>query len=213
MKILFFGDSLTDGGRDRSGEAYPSLQMGTGFPLLINARLGRDYPEKKFQFVNRGVNGNRLSELYARIEPDVVLERPDVISLMAGINDCGFYSLWGLQVDADRFGRLYETMIDELHGFLPNASFLICEPIFYPAGWRKDNKEGIRELLPPIQQAAKRTAEKKGIPFLPLQEKFEALCKAQEPEYWLFDGIHPTPAGHQVIADAWIELFQKEYLQ
>lgn len=209
MKILFFGDSLTDGCRDRRPDADPNCNMGQSYPCLVSARLGRDFPEKKLTFCNRGIGGNRLSELYARLEPDVVMERPDVVSIMAGINDCGFYSKWGLQVDAARFKNLYHTMIHEIRGFLPEVKFMLCEPVFYPAGWRKDNAEHIAQILPPVQQAAAETAEEQGIPFVALQQRFTDLCKAGTPEYWLWDGIHPTLSGHQLIADEWLKVFDQ----
>ena len=207
MKILFFGDSLTDGCREKSPDADPNCNMGQSYPCLVSARLGRDFPEKKYTFCNRGIGGNRLSELYARLEPDVVMEQPDLVSIMIGINDCGFYAKWGLPVDADRFGRLYHTMINEIREFLPDVQFILCEPVFYPAGWRKDDQEGIGQLLPAVQQAAAKVAAEQRIPYVRLQEQFYALCKNGEPEYWLWDGIHPTLSGHQLIADEWLKTF------
>lgn len=207
MKILFFGDSLTDGNRDRRPEADLNGNMGQSYPCLVSARLGRDYPEKQLTFCNRGIGGNRLSQLYARLEPDVVMERPDVVSIMAGINDCGFYSSWGLEVDVNRFQSLYHRLINEIRGFLPEVKFLLCEPMFYPAGWRKNNQEHIAEMLPPVRRAVQEVAREQGIPFVALQDKFTALCEKGNPEYWLWDGIHPTLAGHQLIADEWIKTF------
>ncbi len=211
MKILFFGDSITDADRNKTPNASPSNDMGQGYAALITAKLGAQFPEQ-YTFCNKGIGGDRLSELYARLERDVVLEKPDLVSIFVGINDCGFYSVWGLDVNVDRFKQLYRNMLNEIRSFLPNVKFIICEPSFYPAGSRKEDETHIGDMLPPVRQAVREIAEEEGIPFVALQDKFTALCKNGTPEYWLWDGIHPTLAGHQMIADEWIQVFQRNFL-
>ncbi|MBE7042216.1 MAG: GDSL family lipase [Ruminococcaceae bacterium] len=211
MKILFFGDSITDADRNKTPNATPSNHMGQGYASLIHAKLGKEYPEKNYTFCNKGIGGDRLSELYARLERDVVLEKPDLVSIFVGINDCGFYSVWGLDVDVQRFKKLYHNMIHEIRSFLPDVKFMICEPTFYPAGSRKDDETHIGDMLPPVRQAVREVAEEQGIPFVALQDKFTALCEKGNPEYWLWDGIHPSLSGHQLIADEWISVFLENF--
>ncbi len=211
MKILFFGDSITDADRNKTPQASPSNNMGQGYAALVHAKLGAEFPEKEYTFCNRGIGGNRLSELYARLEQDVVLEKPDLVSIYVGINDCGFYSVWGLEVDVQRFKNLYHNMINEIRSFLPDVKFMLCEPTFYPAGIRKDDETHIGDMLPPVRQAVREVAEEQGIPFVALQDKLTALCEKGNPEYWLWDGIHPTLPGHQLIADEWLSVFHQNF--
>ena len=89
MKILFYGDSITDMGRDRemSENAFAlGLGLGTGYVNFVAAELMNESP-KKYQFINRGVSGNRSVDLYARIKSDCWNYQPDVWSVLVGIND------------------------------------------------------------------------------------------------------------------------------
>ena len=67
MKILFQGDSITDAGRARDND----VNVGVGYPLLVKAMLGFELPGK-YEFVNRGVSGNRIVDVYARIKKDII---------------------------------------------------------------------------------------------------------------------------------------------
>ena len=82
MKILFQGDSITDAGRARDND----VNVGTGYPLLVKAALGLEAPGE-YEFVNRGISGNRIVDLYARIRRDIINVKPDVMSILIGIND------------------------------------------------------------------------------------------------------------------------------
>lgn len=210
MKILFFGDSVTDADRNKTPAATPMNAMGQGYAALIDAKLGAEFPGQ-YTFCNRGIGGNRLSELYARLEQDVVLEKPDLVSIFAGINDSGFYSVWGLELDIARFKRVYHAMIQEIRSFLPDVKFMICEPVFYPAGSRKDDETHIGATMPSVRRAVREVAEEQKIPFVALQDRFTAQCEQGNPEYWLWDGIHPTLPGHQLIADEWISVFRQNF--
>ena len=82
MKILFQGDSITDAGRSRDNDQY----IGTGYPLLVKSELGYKFPGK-YEFINRGISGNRIVDLYARIKADIINIKPDVMSILIGVND------------------------------------------------------------------------------------------------------------------------------
>ncbi len=82
MKILFQGDSITDSGRDKGSEVH----VGTGYPLLVKSELGFCEPGK-YEFINKGINGNRIVDIYARIRQDIINLTPDVLSILVGVND------------------------------------------------------------------------------------------------------------------------------
>ena len=82
MKILFQGDSITDCGRSREN----NINVGTGYALLVKSALGFEEPAAH-EFLNRGISGNRIVDVYARIKKDIINLKPDVMSLLIGVND------------------------------------------------------------------------------------------------------------------------------
>lgn len=205
--ILFQGDSITDGLREKNRDRAWDLnhQMGHGYAFLVNARWGAQYPERRFAFINRGISGNRIADLYGRWQEDAVNLRPDVLSILVGINDVGF-TMWEQSGSGpERFGRIYQLLLDEARAANPALLTVLMEPFVMPVGDRKDTYQDWLSLLRPLQEQTRLIAERNGAIFIPLQERFERLCQVREASYWVWDGIHPTVSGHQVIADAWME--------
>ena len=205
--ILFQGDSITDGLREKNKDRAWDLnhQMGHGYAFLVNARWGAQYPERHFAFINRGISGNRIADLYGRWQEDAVNLRPDVLSILVGVNDVG-YTMWEQSGSGpERFGRIYQLLLDEARAANPALLPVLMEPFVMPVGDRKDTYQDWLSLLQPLQEQTRLIAERNGAIFIPLQERFNALCQVREASYWVWDGIHPTVSGHQVIADAWME--------
>lgn len=205
--ILFQGDSITDGLREKNRDRAWDLnhQMGHGYAFLVNAAWGAQYPERRFAFINRGISGNRIADLYGRWQEDAVNLRPDVLSILVGINDVGF-TMWEQSGSGpERFGRIYQLLLDEARAANPALLTVLMEPFVMPVGERKDAYQDWLSLLRPLQEQTRLIAERNGAIFIPLQERFERLCQVREASYWVWDGIHPTVSGHQVIADAWME--------
>ena len=200
--ILFQGDSITDCGRSRED----NIHLGEGYASLITAALGYDVPGA-YTFLNKGISGNRIVDLYARIKCDFINLKPDVLSILIGVND-----VWhevGMQngVDADKFFKVYCMLIEEIKEALPDTKIMILEPFVLkgPA-----TEEAWNIFDPEVRlraQKAKEVAEKYGLPFIPLQDKFDEAATKCEPTYWLRDGVHPTLMGHELIKKAWLEAF------
>ncbi|MDE7262393.1 MAG: SGNH/GDSL hydrolase family protein [Oscillospiraceae bacterium] len=209
MKILFLGDSITDVGRDRTNPG----SLGQGYPLLIGSRLGADFPGQHV-FRNTGISGNRIVDLYARIKLDCWNWQPDVLSALVGIND-----VWhDLRedpngVDADRFRRVYRMLAEDTLERLPGVTLLLMEPFVLPGTATQNNWPAFAREVFLRAQAVRDVAEQFGACFLPLQGLLDEACKRCPPEHWLMDGVHPTPAGHQLIADAWMDLFRREIVK
>ena len=107
--ILFQGDSITDCGRNR--EMITST--GVGYPLLVKAQLGFENPGE-YTFINKGISGNRIVDLYARIKADIINLKPDYISFLIGVNDV-WHEFGGHNgVDADKFEKIYTMLIEEI---------------------------------------------------------------------------------------------------
>lgn len=151
-------------------------------------------------------------DIYARIKKDCWNIQPDFISLLMGINDVWHEIGDQNGVDADRFYRVYRMLVEDTMERLPNVKFILMEPFVLPGTGTSEGWETFAKELPLRVQAVRQIAEELHTLFLPLQEMFEKACEVQPPEYWLMDGVHPTPAGHQLIADAWLNLFDREVL-
>ena len=213
-KILFQGDSITDAGRVQTNPAGSNGALGFGYPLLVQAKLGVDCPGE-YEFVNHGISGNRIVDLYARVKRDMIHDAPDVLSILIGVNDV-WHDLADIPngVSAPKFERVYDLMLDEIVEALPHTRLLILEPFVLPGPATKnpDNPalwEFFSREVPLRAQAARRVAERHHAYFLPLQERFDEACRQAEPVYWLRDGVHPSPMGHELIAREWIKAFRQ----
>lgn len=202
--LLFQGDSITDAGRERSSPGFNEpAAMGRGYAFLVMCRLLAKHPGVGLQVHNRGISGDRVPDLRARWQQDTVALAPDVLSILIGVND-----LWH-QMDGRYAGSVadYERGLGELLGqtrrALPQTRLVLCEPFVLRCGavterWFPEFDER--------RAAAARVAADTGALFVPFQSSFDrALATGSGPEYWAADGVHPTPAGHQLMADTWVE--------
>ena len=159
---------------------------------------------------NTGISGDRSVDIYARIKRDCWNIQPDVISVLMGINDVWHEIGDQNGVDADRYYRMYRMLVADTLERLPDVKFLLMEPFVLPGRGTAEGWETFAREVPLRVQAVKQVAGEFHTAYLPLQERLEKACEVQPPEYWLVDGVHPTHAGHQLIADAWLELFDRE---
>ena len=205
MKILFQGDSITDAGRKREDGS----SKGMGYPTLVAARLGFDYPNE-YEFINRGISGNRISDLFARIKVDMINESPDVMSILIGVHDVWTEIIGGNGIREDLFETIYDLLISELKKALPDLRIMVMEPFVLKGTATEHNLEEFKTEVALRGAAARRVVEKHGLEFIPLQEKFDEAVKLAAESYWLYDGVHPTAAGHELIAREWMKQFAKK---
>ena len=122
-RILFQGDSITDCGRKRE-EFYG---MGSGYANLVKASLGTDRPGE-FEFLNRGVSGNRIVDLYARMKIDLINLAPDYLSIFIGVNDVWHEIAKGNGVATPKFEKIYSMLLEEVREFLPETKVFLIAP-------------------------------------------------------------------------------------
>ena len=203
MRILFQGDSITDAGRDRNN----LWSLGTGYPLLVSASLGLTMPQK-FEFINKGISGNRIVDVYARIKSDIINLKPDVMSLLIGINDV-WHELGDSPngVDADKFFKIYSMLIEEVKEALPNIKIMILEPFVLKGCSTTEHWDYFYTEAKKRSEMARKIAQKYDLPFIELQAGFDELYKEAGEGYWLGDGVHPTPMGHEFIKNKWLDAF------
>ena len=193
--ILFQGDSITDAGRSRTNDN----ERGLGYPNLVSAELGFKYPGE-YKFINKGISGNRIVDLYARIKCDFINLKPDYLTILIGINDVWHEINDRNGVDNEKFFRVYCNLIEEIKTMLPDIRIFILEPFVLDACATTANYGIFRRETLMRAESAKKAAEKYGLEFIPLQDKFDEAEKKAGAAYWLGDGVHPTAAGHELIA-------------
>lgn len=203
MKILFQGDSITDAGRSREKDFY----MGSGYAALVTAELSYNHPGE-YEFVNRGISGNRISDLLARMKCDMVNLQPDVMSILIGVNDVWHEINYENGVRTELFEELYNVLVQEIKRELPDLRLIIMEPFVLKGSATEENWEQFHTEVLAKAVAARRVAEKNNLEFISLQEKFDMLSKNTPTDYWLRDGVHPTLAGHEMIAKEWLKMFE-----
>lgn len=203
MKILFQGDSITDAGRSREN----NVEIGVGYPLLVKASLGFE-SHGKYEFFNRGISGNRIVDVYARIKSDIINIKPDVMSLLIGVNDVWHEFAVENGVDAEKFYKIYDMLIEEVKEALPDIKIMILEPFVLKGSATEENWEGFCTEVKKRSQMAQKISEKYNLPFIRLQEGFDELSKNIDTSYWLSDGVHPTAMGHEFIKQEWLKAFR-----
>ena len=210
MRILFQGDSITDAAR--SNECGCKHAMGQGYALLAAARLAAKYPGE-IEYLNFGVSGDRCVDIYARIRRDCWNHKPDVVSFLFGVNDIGHEYAAQNGVDHDRAVRVSRMLIEDTLAALPGVQIMLLEPFIIKGTATERNWEEYDRQIRARAAATKQLAEEYGLIFVPLQEKLDEVCRLCEPTYWVWDGVHPTIAGHQLMADAWVEAFEREIMK
>ena len=204
MKILFQGDSITDAGRVRTEPA----DMGVGYARFVKARLSLDYPAK-YEFLNRGVGGNRVADVYSRMYPDIIALRPDLMSIMIGTNDYPWSDDDKYQV---RFERVFNMLLEDVKTDLPDLKLMIMEPFVLPGDRVVAENYPLRRAGTERRaESAVKLAEKFGAKFVPTQKALDDVLDKAPIDYWTIEGVHLTEAGHQILADQWIKAFKEMY--
>ncbi|MBO5060700.1 MAG: SGNH/GDSL hydrolase family protein [Clostridia bacterium] len=205
MRILFQGDSITDAGRSRENDS----NTGIGYPTLVKAALGFESPDK-FEFLNRGISGNRVIDLYARIKSDIINLNPDVMSILIGVNDVWHEYMNDAKngVDAEKYFKIYSMLIEEVKKALPEIKIMILEPFTLKGTGNEAYWDIFKAEVEKRAEMAEKLAKSFNLTFIPLQSKFDDAVKLAPAEYWLADGVHPTAMGHELIKREWITAFK-----
>ncbi|MBI1371663.1 MAG: lysophospholipase [Phycisphaera sp.] len=194
--ILFQGDSITDGNRGRSAD--PNHILGHGYCFIISAKYGAMYPDRELDFMNRGVSGNTVANLQARWDADTLKYKPDVLSILIGVNDIG------RGVSVEDYEKQYDKLLADTVAALPNVQLILGEPFGLPVGKVKGQWDTRREKLEQFRAVVEKLAAKYHAPVVHYQQVFDDACSRAPADYWIWDGVHPTYRGHQLMADAWV---------
>lgn len=175
--------------------------------FLVKARMLFEEPNE-YEFINKGISGNRIVDLYARIKKDIINLKPDVMSILIGVNDVWHEFDYENGVDAEKYFKFYSMLIEEVKEALPDIKIMIFEPFVLLGSGTNRYYDKFRAEVELRAEKAKLIAEKYNLPFISLQQKFDEVYETAPEGYWLGDGVHPTLAGGELIAREWIKAFK-----
>lgn len=195
MRILFQGDSITDCGRRQDERG-----LGDGYVSLVAAGLLGRFARKDITIMNRGISGNRARDLRARWEQDCLELKPDIVSVLIGINDTWRRYDSDDPTAAEAFREDYTNILEATRETL-GVPTVLCEPFLLPfpgdrVVWRED--------LDPKIAIVRDLARTLATVLVPLDGIFAAASVERECSHWTRDGVHPTAAGHGLISENWM---------
>ncbi len=204
--ILCIGDSITHAHR-RPEELHDCYYLGGGYVKLAAARLNARQPELNLRWINRGECGDNVARLKARWQRDCLDLKPSLVSILVGINDSG--ESCPHAGDVQTFEHLYRNLLQTTRDALPTVRFCLLEPFGLvvptpplpaqaPTPTRLANLKRIQPVIPRLAN------EFDAIP-IPLQTVFDEACKRAPAAHWALDGVHPSAAGHELIATQWLK--------
>ena len=205
LVFLFQGDSITDGNRGRSAD--PNHIMGHGYAFSVASRIGADFAESTHSFYNRGISGNRVTELKDRWQTDTLDIKPDVLSILIGINDASMLvNKPKVEHSAiDLFETTYRDILSQSKKQNPDTLFVLCLPFVYPVSRVKDNWKNYSSTVASLVSRTRKLAAEFNAVVVDFPAVFDKAIKRAPAEYWIWDGIHPTVPGHELMAREWIK--------
>lgn len=201
--ILFQGDSITDAAREKQNP-MPNSGLGDGYPAFVAASLHQDYPTLDLQIQNRGISGNRVPDLDKRWQRDAIEIKPRVLSILIGVNDIWHKLSGRYDGTAEVYRDGLAALLKRTAEALPDTLLVVCDPFVLMAGSVKENKDKWFPEFDTRRRFAYQVAESAGTIWVPFQKAFDqAVADGASPESLAGDGVHPTTAGHRLMAQTW----------
>lgn len=231
--ILFSGDSITHGNRGLCMDC--NHIMGHGYQYIAAAKLALENAAEMPKFINKGYSGYTMGMLLEKWDEDVIANKPTVLSILCGVNDCHAGTNQGKSSEeiAEKYSNELIEAIDQTKKAFPNVKVLILEPFYFPLDKtyldyrytphpdcepeflrpdRDDTDECCQQRLKAVElvrKAAREVAEKKADVFVPLYDRIKEEAAKSKMEYFIWDGTHPTIACHALIAEEWLKAAEK----
>jgi lysophospholipase L1-like esterase len=203
--ILFQGDSITDCYRNRKEEdkANDQSQLGAGYVLFTSASILANHADKNLKIYNRGISGNKVFQLAERWNKDCIDLRPNLVSILIGVNDFWHTRTHNYDGTPATYEADYRKLIERTQKYLPTAKIVICEPFIIHGGSALDDSWEPNFAV--YRKIARTLADNLGLTFVPFQSVFNEALKKAPSAYWGQDGVHPSMAGAQLMAQAWLK--------
>ena len=205
--ILFQGDSITDAGRNKEDNGYNTPRiLGTGYAMLAAADLLEDYAGLNLRIYNRGISGNKVYQLAERWDKDCIDLKPDVLSILIGVNDFWHKLNGQYNGTVEIYRRDFIALLERTKKTLPDVKLVICEPFAIP-GVKAVDEKWFPEFYG-YQKAAREISDMFGATFIPFQKVFDDGIKEAPAAYWTGDGVHASFAGARLMAEAWVDVIR-----
>lgn len=206
MRLVFFGDSITDMERNRSADAPEPFTYGSGYVRLVAGELKRKNP-LEYEIINRGIGGNRIVDMYTRINRDVWVNSPDVLTVLDGVNDVCHPEIPSSGVELDRYENVYRRIISETLERFPECKIIILTP-FLEKAWATEKQWNTLSVeIPKMAKVAEKIAAEFNLPCIPLQKKMDEAVEKYGTDVVIDDGLHPCLYGSVIIAKEWLKTF------
>lgn len=191
-KVVFFGDSITQMGAEPGG-----------YIRQMESMIAKEGLSNQYELVGAGISGNKVTDLYLRLEKDVLSKQPDIVVIYVGINDVWHKRLAGTGTDYVKYTEFYDTIVKKLQA--AGAKVVVCTPSVI--GERKDNSNEQDGELNMYSNWLRQYAKEKQIPCSDLRTDFQNYLIANNPnnaEKGLLttDRVHLNAAGNEFVAKA-----------
>lgn len=203
LTFLFQGDSITDGNRTRNDDW--NHVMGHGYQYIIAARLWYEFPDKRFLFFNRGISGNKVPDLADRWQKDAIDLKPNVLSILIGINDIIAFINGNKKFSAQQYEDAYSAVLQQTRQALPNVQLVLCQPFILAVGKVTEKWKEYSVEIEKRQEIVRRLSTDHDGILVDFQKSFNKAVLRGPAEYWIWDGLHPMPAGHELMAREWMQ--------
>lgn len=202
--ILFQGDSITDHTRKRDNlEANHIDALGRGYAMVAAGALLNKFADKNLEIYNKGISGNKLPQLDARWQEDCLDLKPNILSILIGVNDYWHKRNGNYDGSAESYRDQYRQLLDKTLQALPNVKLIIGEP-FAVKNVRHVDDSWFPEFAK-YQEVSKLIAQEYKACFIPYQKVFDQAEKRAPGNYWTTDGVHTSVAGINLMAEAWLD--------
>lgn len=201
--ILFQGDSITDAGREKQKELpNNAASLGTGYAFMSASKILEHFPEKDLKVYNRGISGHKVFQLADRWDKDCLQLKPGLLSILIGVNDYWHMRDGKYNGTVENYENDFRKLLNRTKESLPDVKLVICQP-FGLTGTRVVDEEWMKPFRP-YQETAYNIAQEFGAVWVPFQKVFDEAVKHAPATYWSGDGVHPSIAGAQLMANAWL---------
>jgi lysophospholipase L1-like esterase len=195
-KVIFFGDSITRLGVERDKKS------GTGYILRLDSMIKSEKKADQYELAGAGIDGNKVYDLYLRMEEDVLAKNPDVVFIYVGVNDIWHKTLLGTGTDADKFEKFYQAIINKLKA--KNIKIVVCTPAV--VGEKTDNTNQLDGDLNQYSNIIRNLAKKNTLSIVDLRKDIMEKLKVinpdnKEKEVLTYDRVHMNDKGNQFLAE------------
>lgn len=200
-KVIFFGDSITELGVKK--DRY------TGYILKMDSILKKEKKQEQYELIGSGISGNKVYDLYLRLEEDVLNKNPDVVVIYVGVNDVWHKTLLGTGTDADKFEKFYQAIIKKLTD--KKIKVILCTPAV--VGEKTDMSNPLDGDLNRYSNIIRDLAKKNDLPLVDLRKIFFDYLKTNNPgnkerEVLTYDRVHMNDKGNLLIAQEMWKVLQ-----